>query len=146
VWDICPRGRAAQQLSSYLQHHAPDFTHQGAPITPERLPVVAINAVASQAFMMSQRHRQALQQQRGVELWHFEQQRGEAVFIPGGCPHQVRNLASCCKVRPAALRSAVRFKLICFRLQQQACLGWSNRLAVLFFLWRWDGQLLQGEA
>lgn len=28
----------------------------------------------------------------GVEPWTFEQKLGEAVFIPAGCPHQVRNL------------------------------------------------------
>jgi len=28
----------------------------------------------------------------GVEPWTFEQQLGEAVFIPAGCAHQVRNL------------------------------------------------------
>lgn len=28
----------------------------------------------------------------GVEPWTFEQKVGEAVFIPAGCPHQVRNL------------------------------------------------------
>jgi uncharacterized RmlC-like cupin family protein len=28
----------------------------------------------------------------GVEAWTFEQKLGEAVFIPAGCPHQVRNL------------------------------------------------------
>ena len=28
----------------------------------------------------------------GVEPWTFEQNLGEAVFIPAGCPHQVRNL------------------------------------------------------
>lgn len=27
----------------------------------------------------------------GVEPWTFEQHLGEAVFIPAGCPHQVRN-------------------------------------------------------
>ena len=26
-----------------------------------------------------------------VEPWTFEQHVGEAVFIPAGCPHQVRN-------------------------------------------------------
>lgn len=26
-----------------------------------------------------------------VEPWTFEQRLGEAVFIPAGCPHQVRN-------------------------------------------------------
>jgi len=34
----------------------------------------------------------------GVEPWTFEQKLGEAVFIPAGCPHQVRNLKSCIKV------------------------------------------------
>jgi hypothetical protein len=27
-----------------------------------------------------------------VEAWTFEQHLGEAVFIPAGCPHQVRNM------------------------------------------------------
>jgi lysine-specific demethylase 3 len=27
-----------------------------------------------------------------VEAWTFEQNYGEAVVIPAGCPHQVRNL------------------------------------------------------
>lgn len=34
----------------------------------------------------------------GIEGWHFEQHLHEAVFIPAGCPHQVRNLLSCTKV------------------------------------------------
>ncbi|KAK9148170.1 hypothetical protein Scep_006927 [Stephania cephalantha] len=33
-----------------------------------------------------------------IEPWTFVQQLGEAVFIPAGCPHQVRNLKSCLKV------------------------------------------------
>lgn len=28
----------------------------------------------------------------GIEAWTFEQSLGDAVFIPAGCPHQVRNL------------------------------------------------------
>lgn len=27
----------------------------------------------------------------GVEPWTFEQHLGDAVFVPAGCPHQVRN-------------------------------------------------------
>lgn len=34
----------------------------------------------------------------GVEAWRFEQHLDEAVLIPAGCPHQVRNLVSCTKV------------------------------------------------
>jgi len=28
----------------------------------------------------------------GVEPWTFEQHRGEAIFIPAGCPFQITNL------------------------------------------------------
>ena len=28
----------------------------------------------------------------GIEPWTFVQKLGEAVFIPAGCPHQVRNI------------------------------------------------------
>lgn len=28
----------------------------------------------------------------GIEPWTFIQKLGDAVFIPAGCPHQVRNL------------------------------------------------------
>ncbi|GJZ88809.1 zinc finger, RING-type containing protein [Tanacetum coccineum] len=34
----------------------------------------------------------------GVEPWTFEQYLGEAIFIPAGFPHQVRNRQSCIKV------------------------------------------------
>jgi hypothetical protein len=90
--------------------------------------LVTHNPVLSQAFMLTQTHRDAFmvfvqqqqqqqqyaqpqgavlagvqaqqqQQQQEVSLWHFEQFEGEAVFIPSSCAHQVRNLKSCCKVR-----------------------------------------------
>uniref|UniRef100_A0A803L2S6 JmjC domain-containing protein n=1 Tax=Chenopodium quinoa TaxID=63459 RepID=A0A803L2S6_CHEQI len=35
---------------------------------------------------------------QGIEAWTYVQNLGEAVFIPAGCPHQVRNLKSCIKV------------------------------------------------
>ncbi|KAG5588431.1 hypothetical protein H5410_048865 [Solanum commersonii] len=34
----------------------------------------------------------------GIEPWTFVQNLGEAVFVPAGCPHQVRNLKSCINV------------------------------------------------
>lgn len=48
--------------------------------------------------MLVDRNRKDLQAVEGVEMWHFEQHENEAVFIPAGCPHQVRNLRSCIKV------------------------------------------------
>ncbi|KAK4407644.1 Lysine-specific demethylase [Sesamum angolense] len=43
-------------------------------------------------------HKAKLKEEFGVEPWTFVQKLGEAVFIPAGCPHQVRNLKSCIKV------------------------------------------------
>ncbi|XP_028791756.1 lysine-specific demethylase JMJ25 [Neltuma alba] len=43
-------------------------------------------------------HKKKLKEEFGIEPWTFEQKLGEAVFIPAGCPHQVRNLMSCTKV------------------------------------------------
>ena len=34
----------------------------------------------------------------GVRPWSFRQNLGDAVFVPAGCPHQVRNLRACIKV------------------------------------------------
>lgn len=39
-----------------------------------------------------------LHKDTGIKPWSFIQHLGDAVFIPGGCPHQVRNLRSCLKV------------------------------------------------
>lgn len=49
--------------------------------------------------MLQQAHREQLLEDTQVEGWHFEQYEGEVVFIPAGCPHQVRNLRPCTKVR-----------------------------------------------
>jgi hypothetical protein len=43
-------------------------------------------------------HKKKLKEEFQIEPWTFEQHLGEAVFIPAGCPHQVRNLKSCIKV------------------------------------------------
>ncbi len=48
-----------------------------------------------QDFFLTARHRAMLKSEYGVESWHFEQHQDEAVFIPAGCPHQVRQCASC---------------------------------------------------
>eukprot|EP00879_Flechtneria_rotunda_P009940 GHRR01010395.1.p1 GENE.GHRR01010395.1~~GHRR01010395.1.p1 ORF type:complete len:526 (+),score=239.63 GHRR01010395.1:3283-4860(+) len=97
VWDICPRSKTPH-LAGFMAERPSLFTHHGSIVSPLDNPMVQINPVFTQSFMLTDRHRALLEQQEGVEMWHFEQHLYEAVFIPGGCPHQVRNLASCCKV------------------------------------------------
>ena len=55
-----------------------------------------------QVFYLTAKHRAQLKAKEGIESWHFEQHADEAVFIPGGCPHQVSSLSpSCCPSCPA---------------------------------------------
>jgi uncharacterized RmlC-like cupin family protein len=37
--------------------------------------------------------RKRLRDQYGVRGWRFVQRHGDAIFIPAGCPHQVRSLS-----------------------------------------------------
>ena len=42
--------------------------------------------------------RKRLFQEYGVKAWPIAQCEGDAVLIPAGAPHQVRNLQSCIKI------------------------------------------------
>jgi hypothetical protein len=144
VWDIW-RQKDVTLLTRFLSDRASEFTHMGVPAAggapaaaapadggddddfccsgcssmPDGSRCIArLDPVFSQRFMLAERHRQELKADTGVEGWHFEQLLNEAVFIPSGCPHQVRNLMSCTKVRlvrmePAATRSSVPLRAMC---------------------------------
>lgn len=43
---------------------------------------------------LNSHHKKKLKEEFGIEAWSFEQNLGDAVFIPAGCPFQVRNLQS----------------------------------------------------
>ncbi|KAL0045073.1 hypothetical protein WJX82_007369 [Trebouxia sp. C0006] len=109
VWDIFQR-QDVPQLQAYLMAHCSEFRHAGKPLKHSDIK----HAIHSQAFFLSSKHLQQLKKEYGVQPWHFEQHFGEGVFIPAGCPHQVRNLASCVKVAvdfvlPESLDQAFRF-------------------------------------
>lgn len=54
--------------------------------------VQVIHPIHDQSFYLTLEHKKKLKEEFGVEPWTFLQKLGEAVFIPAGCPHQVRNL------------------------------------------------------
>lgn len=54
--------------------------------------------IHDQSFYLDKRLRQRLKDTEGVEGYTILQCHGDAIFIPAGAPHQVRNLSSCIKV------------------------------------------------
>ncbi|CAJ1972237.1 unnamed protein product [Sphenostylis stenocarpa] len=89
VWDIFRR-QDVPKLTEYLKKHHREFRHIN------NLPV--IHPIHDQILYLNEKHKKQLKQEFGVQAWTFEQHLGEAVFIPAGCPHQVRNRKSCIKV------------------------------------------------
>lgn len=67
-------------------------------VARERDVEITSNPIHDQLFYLDDTLRKRLRDQYKVRGWRFVQRRGDAVFIPAGCPHQVRNLSSCVKV------------------------------------------------
>ncbi|XP_004232586.1 lysine-specific demethylase JMJ26 [Solanum lycopersicum] len=92
VWDIFRR-QDVPKLEDYLKEHQKEFKHTlGSPVDQ------VVHPIHDQVFYLTTYHKEKLKQDFGIEPWTFVQKLGEAVLIPAGCPHQVRNLKSCIKV------------------------------------------------
>lgn len=92
LWDIFRR-QDAPKLIEYLQKHWKEFRHiNNYPIHS------VVHPLHDQTLYLNEYHKKRLKEEFDVEPWTFEQHLGEAVFIPAGCPHQVRNRKSCIKV------------------------------------------------
>ncbi|KAJ7558616.1 hypothetical protein O6H91_04G048200 [Diphasiastrum complanatum] len=92
LWDIFRR-EDVPKLRAYLMKHRHEFKHlDDKPLTK------IVHPIHDQTLFLDEEHKKKLKEEFQVEAWTFEQRLGEAVFIPAGCPHQVRNLKSCIKV------------------------------------------------
>ncbi|CAN6980972.1 unnamed protein product [Brassica oleracea var. botrytis] len=92
VWDIFRR-EDVLKLTEYLNRHKHEFRH----ICNQPVESV-IHPIHDQSMFLNESQKKQLKKEFDMEPWTFEQHLGEAVFIPSGCSHQVRNIQSCIKV------------------------------------------------
>ncbi|KAL0400593.1 UNVERIFIED_CONTAM: Lysine-specific demethylase [Sesamum latifolium] len=92
VWDIFRR-QDVPKIIEYLQKHQKEFRHYNNSLVDS-----VVHPIHDQTFYLDEKHKRKLKEEFDVEPWTFAQHLGEAVFIPAGCPHQVRNTQSCTKV------------------------------------------------
>ncbi|OVA07109.1 zinc finger protein [Macleaya cordata] len=88
IWDVFRR-QDVPKLIEYSRVYWKEF-RQSASLPTDSV----MNPLYNQAVFLNRDHKRKLKEEFRIEPWTFEQRLGEAVFIPAGCPFQVRNLQS----------------------------------------------------
>ncbi|PIN00777.1 hypothetical protein CDL12_26718 [Handroanthus impetiginosus] len=89
-WDIFHR-QDAPKLLEYLRRHSNELSSAGRYSKH-------VHPILDQNFFLDAYHKLRLKEEFDIQPWTFEQCTGEAVFIPAGCPYQIRKIKSCVNV------------------------------------------------
>ncbi|KAL4563164.1 hypothetical protein LXL04_027199 [Taraxacum kok-saghyz] len=108
IWEIFRR-QDVGKLVEYLRLHWNEFGVSDDIIDDDSVPWPFHEGV----IYLDIHHKKKLKEEFGIEAWSIEQHLGVAVFIPAGCPFQVRNLQSTVQLGldflfPESLSEAVR--------------------------------------
>lgn len=100
IWDIFRR-QDVPKLNEFFRVHSDRFEYS------------VILPVYEQALYLNDEDKRKLKDEFNIEPWVIQQHVGEAVFIPSGCPFQVRNLQSSVQLAfdflsPESLAESVR--------------------------------------
>ncbi|KAK6233183.1 hypothetical protein SCA6_003256 [Theobroma cacao] len=87
-WDVFHR-QDVPKLIEYLRMHWMDSGKPESAISD-----TVICPLYDEVVYLNEHHKRKLREEFGVVPWSFEQHLGQAVFVPAGCPFQVRNLQS----------------------------------------------------
>ncbi|KAG8365491.1 hypothetical protein BUALT_Bualt18G0110300 [Buddleja alternifolia] len=88
LWDVFRR-EDTPKLMEYINMHREDFENADNIINDH-----VSRPLYDGVVYLDRHHKSKLKEEFGVEPWSFEQHIGEAVFIPAGCPFQVKHLQS----------------------------------------------------
>ncbi|KAK4421273.1 Lysine-specific demethylase [Sesamum alatum] len=89
-WDIFPR-EDVPKLLEYLRRHSNELSSACSHSKH-------VHPILDQKFFLDAYHKLRLKEEFDIQPWTFEQCTGEAIFIPAGCPYQIRKIKSCVNV------------------------------------------------
>ncbi|KAJ6828384.1 lysine-specific demethylase JMJ25 [Iris pallida] len=106
IWDVFQR-QDVLKLNEFLRVHWQEFTTSTNRLDPVSHPIY------EKTLYLDDNVKRKLKEEHRIEPWTIEQHVGEAVFIPAGCPFQVRNLQSTVQLgleflSPESLRESSR--------------------------------------
>uniref|UniRef100_A0ACD5WYD3 Uncharacterized protein n=1 Tax=Avena sativa TaxID=4498 RepID=A0ACD5WYD3_AVESA len=106
LWDVFRR-QDLPMLNKYLASNWQELTVSSQTMLSVKHPIY------DQAVYLNEYHKRVLKDQYGIEPWTFQQHIGEAIFVPAGCPFQVKNLQSTVQLAldflsPESLRESAR--------------------------------------